>query len=276
MKILQISDVHKEINKANLHTFGFINQLKDVDVLAICGDISGSYSGTFEFLLELQEYIETEGLPLKCIAVAGNHESYDSSSEHTYRSEIINKLRDTFNKGSVFFCENDFVDVGENTLVYGCCLYTNFGYNMYNERMALRSINDFRYSLEYDVESDVIRPVYPQDYQKWFEKSVKSIDEFCDKYKDKNIVLVTHFGMSPKSVSPKYFSSQLNSFYTSNLEWLIEKHPNIKLVLQGHTHSPLEYKIGECTVSCNPCGYCIYDEDAPLRPEDYKGKIITL
>ena len=47
---------------------------------------------------------------------------------------------------------------------------------------------------------------------------------------DKKIVLVTHFGMSPKSISPKYFSSQLNSFYTSNLEWLLKKHTNIKLV----------------------------------------------
>lgn len=276
MKILQISDIHRDINKASLQDYGFVSQLKDADVLAICGDISGSYSSTFEFLWDLQEYIEENELPIKCIVVAGNHESYDSVKEQTYRSKIINSLRDTFCKGNIFYCENDFVDVGDNTLIYGCCLYTNFGNNMYNERMALRSINDFRYSFEYDVETDIIRPVYPQDYQKWFNNSVEQIDNFCEKYKDKKIVLVTHFGMSPKSVSPKYFSSQLNSFYTSNLEWLLEKHPNIKLVLQGHTHSQLEYKIGGCAVSCNPCGYCIYDEDAPYRPDMYLGKFIEI
>lgn len=276
MKILQISDIHSDINKSKFKDYGFLNQLKDIDILTISGDISGSYLNTYEFLWDLQEYIEIEKLSLKCIVVAGNHESYDSRSENTYRSEIINKLRNSFNKGNIFYCENDFVDIGNNTLVYGCCLYTNFGNNEYNERMALRSINDFKYSLEYDVENDTIRPIYPNNYKKWFNNSVTNIDKFCNEHKDNQIILVTHFGMSPKSVSSKYFSSQLNAFYTSNLEWLIEKHKNIKLVLQGHTHSQLEYKIGECTVSCNPCGYCIYDEDAPYRPDMYYGKIIEI
>ena len=117
MKILQISDLHRDINKADLQDYGFVSQLKDVDVLAICGDISGSYSSTFEFLWNLKEYIEENELSIKCIAVAGNHESYDSLKEQTYRSKIINDLRNTFNKGNIFYCENDFVDIGRITSV---------------------------------------------------------------------------------------------------------------------------------------------------------------
>lgn len=278
-KILLISDLHICINSnfiRHFEDFGFIKQLHETDVLCIAGDISGSYKDTFIFLNFLRSYIQKNELKTKVIAIAGNHDSYASKQEHMTRTQIITKLRNDFCKGEVIFCENDFVDIGDNTLVYGCCLYTDFWNSFYNERIAEKYINDFRYSYEYDIYEDRIRPVTPEDYIKWYRTSVNKIDNFCTKYKDKNIILLTHFGVSLKSISPEYTDSCLNSFYTSDLEWLPYKHENIMFCLQGHTHSKLDYNIDKCRVVCNPCGYIMRDNGSPLKPEYYEGKIIEI
>lgn len=278
-KIILTSDLHIDINSnfiRHFEDFGFIKNLQESDVLCIAGDISGSYKDTYIFLNFLRNYIQKNELKTKVIAIAGNHDSYASKQEHMTRTQIITKLRNDFSKGEVIFCENDFVDIGNNTLVYGCCLYTDFLNSMYNERMADKCINDFKYSYEYDIYNDRTRPVNTEDYIKWYHTSVNKIDDFCDKHKDKNIILLTHFGMSLNSISPEYTGNCLNSFYTSDLEWLFEKHKNIKYSLQGHTHAKLDYKIGECRVICNPCGYIMYDKNAPLKPEYYEGLMIEI
>lgn len=278
-KILLASDLHICINSnfiRHFEDFGFIKKLPDADVLCIAGDISGSYKDTYTFLNFLRNYIQENELKTKVIAIAGNHDSYASKQEHMTRTQIITKLRNDFSKGEVIFCENDFVDIGNNTLVYGCCLYTDFWNSMYNERMAEKCINDFRYSYEYDIYDDRTRPVNTEDYIKWYHTSVNKIDDFCTKNKDKNIILLTHFGMSLKSISPEYTGNYLNSFYTSDLEWLFKKHKNIKYSLQGHTHAKLDYKIDECRVVCSPLGYILYNNNAPLKPEYYEGKFIEI
>lgn len=70
----------------------------------------------------------------------------------------------------------------------------------------------------------------------------------------KTNVVITHHAPSIKSIPEKFRNDILSSAYASNLEdFIIEYKPNYWI--HGHIHEPIEYKIGNTTVLCNPCGY---------------------
>ena len=57
----------------------------------------------------------------------------------------------------------------------------------------------------------------------------------------------------------------LSAAFASNLEYLFERYPNIKLWCHGHVHNSVDYKLGNARVIANPLGYG--NENANFRKE---------
>ena len=102
----------------------------------------------------------------------------------------------------------------------------------------------------------------------WFPENLR------EKYKDKDIVVVTHHAPCSQSISPEYVNDFLNPFYASDLSEFILNNQNIKVWCHGHIHSNSDYNIGETDILCNPYGYANYEGN--IKPLKYKGKEFVL
>jgi predicted phosphodiesterase len=67
-------------------------------------------------------------------------------------------------------------------------------------------------------------------------------------------IVMTHHLPTRESIHPWYAQSPLNRFFVSDEEALIwEREP--ALWVHGHTHMPMDHRIGPTRVLCNPLGY---------------------
>ena len=100
-----------------------------------------------------------------------------------------------------------------------------------------------------------LRTFEPSDHAGYFHYSFGFIKEKVEEYKDKPIVIMTHHAPSPYSISEEYKGSMLNAAFASNLNKFIIKHPQIRLWVHGHIHTPTDYILGETRIACCPFGY---------------------
>lgn len=278
MKIRVMSDLHIDVNTT--YKFGFNDCLDEVDLNIIAGDIAGSYKTESTFLKSLNHKS-----PLVC--VGGNHLGYDYNWEHNwevtdnigtkeYSIQVLQEITPP-----IYYLENTDILVN-NKIVFGGTMYTDF--NLYGTpeksmRFGESGLNDFRLVKTYDTETDMIRNVNGTDYKRWFNAFITRLQERIDETAEDglDIIVVTHFAPSTKSISEKYMSSNnsvLNPTYASNLEEFIKSNPRIKLWVHGHMHDSFDYMIGQCRVICYPYGYYGYEQCTP--PIEYNGKIIDL
>lgn len=156
---------------------------------------------------------------------------------------------------NVTFLDNQYKII-DGIVFIGCCLYTDYKYNgnvNVNMRMAEKGLNDFRFG-KFNENGKVVS-LKPYHYLQMFNESIDFIKTVLHKFQDKKCVLITHHGVSPLQLDPKYFTSNLNASFISNLEDLILKHDNLKLVITGHVHNSSDFKIGNTRIICNPYGY---------------------
>jgi len=67
-------------------------------------------------------------------------------------------------------------------------------------------------------------------------------------------VLVTHHGIHPRSVAPRFENDPLNPAFASDLRGLVEGR-GLSLCCHGHTHDARDFMMGTTRVVCNPKGY---------------------
>ena len=267
MKIRVMSDLHVDVNCTT--DFGFIKKLNNCDLNIIAGDIAGDHVIEKNFL----DTLHTEK-PIVC--VAGNHLGYNSErfkEQEKTKDFMIKTLQQNF-KGPICYLENEYITV-QNKIIFGGVMYSNF--NLYGnttlyKSYAERGMNDFVYVKTKDKDS--YRTITPDDYVRSFNKFLASLDDTIS-HTEGDIIVVTHFAPSQKSISEKYNGMwrSLNPAYASNLETFIKDNPRIKLWVHGHMHDTFNYKIGKCKVICYPYGYGWDRNDSP---KDYKGKVISI
>lgn len=157
--------------------------------------------------------------------------------------------------GNVSYLNNQYKIINDIVFI-GCCLYTDYKYNGTvndNMKFALNGLNDFKWG-QIEENGKFVK-LEPRHYLTMFNESFKFIKKTLNKFKDKKCVLITHHGISPLQLDPKYFTSKLNASFISNLEDFILKHDNLALVISGHVHNSSDFKIGNTRVICNPYGY---------------------
>jgi hypothetical protein len=247
MIITIISDIHEDINR----DYDF-SSLYDEEFVVVAGDISGSPVAVTNWV--------TKNIK-RGVFIEGNHLGYTESGilELDCKEGANRYLKYTFDcSDSVKFLENTTYEV-DDVIFAGCTLYTDF--NLYNTpvmsmRLAQQGMNDYNYvHCEYE---DRIVKIFPDRLLEWHKKSVEFLDKTCEENKDKKIIVVTHHCPSERSIHANYLScrsSGINPAYASNLEWLMEKHDNLKLWVHGHVHSDFDYEVHGTRVICHPFGY---------------------
>ena len=277
MKIKIASDLHVDLNKDG--NFGFRHD--KFDMLLIAGDIAGSYRKEKKFLDGL-----SKDITVPIYVIAGNHLGYDYSNDKLFsicfginnnidgtKQWSINYLKKNL-PNNIHYMDNDWVDIGDYVL-FGGTMYSN--YELYENHDLCKScglnwLNDFKYVYEYFPKEKIIRPITPEDYCAWFKKFKRRLNK-CIKETEKDLIIMTHFCPSIKSISNEYLKGNekyLNASYASNLESYIKKNPRIKLWICGHVHHAHEYQIGECKVISCPYGY--FGREQKVSPKKWHGK----
>ncbi|WP_281251909.1 metallophosphoesterase [Oceanibacterium hippocampi] len=210
-------------------------------------------------------------LAVPTVFIAGNHEFY----HYRYR-ELLAAFREAAaaTDGRVRFLENDeavFDLDGRPVRVLGCTLWTDLA--LYGadaaERLVqsgdLLRIYDYqRIRHEDDTTIGVLDPVA------WHRDSVHWLETRLAERPDGGVtVVVTHHGISPRSVAPQFEGSPLNAAFTSDLDALVER-SGAALWIHGHTHHGVDYVAGATRVVSCPRGY------PAERADDYSPGLIDL
>jgi hypothetical protein len=87
-------------------------------------------------------------------------------------------------------------------------------------------------------------------------------------------VVVTHHGPHRLSLAPQYADDWASGAFISELPDVFFSTP--VLWVHGHTHSSLDYRIGNCRVVCNPRGYVNSRYPVPENPRFLPAKVIDV
>jgi predicted phosphodiesterase len=90
-------------------------------------------------------------------------------------------------------------------------------------------------------------------FRSWVGRLASESRDWLDKTVTQNSIVVTHHMPHHRSVSPEYVDSPLNRFFLHEVGEDLVSRP--KLWVHGHTHSSMDYQVGNCRVVCNPLGY---------------------
>ena len=270
MKFALASDVHLEFGQLEL------KNTKKADVLILSGDILvanklGRVDNTVNIVGEgTQSDRYHKFMKQACsefshvIYVMGNHEHYHGDFEQS-----ANIIRDAFSYLTNFhFLEKDTFVLDDVTFIGGT-LWTDFNeHNPSTMTVVQRGMNDF-----HSVHLGGRRKFTPEDaYQDHLSMLSYITDSIKLKPKGK-FVVVGHHAPSKLSTHQRYqFDKQMNGAYSSNLEYLMEEFPQIKIWTHGHTHHAFDYEVNKTRIVCNPRGYIGYEPMA----DDFELKYFTL
>ncbi len=239
LKVAYCSDLH-------LDNFKFFNGIvypplfnpKDdpAEVLIIAGDM-----GEYKYLKHHKNYIKTLSKIYKLVLIVeGNHEFYES--------DISDKPPFKYPKNVILLKNNSYEYKG--ILFYGGTLWADI--------MSLPSLDQFNIKQmisDFSIIKDGDNRMSPEKMTKLYNEFVENLYEaHLNLKKDQNMVVISHFAPSMKSVSPGFAGSSLNPYFCNEMDDLIEG-LKVPFWIHGHTHSTHDYMIGETRILCNPRGY---------------------
>ena len=235
MKIRLLSDLHTEFRLP--YKTHAMSKYCGEKVLVLAGDIASGSKNTVDVI----KFFKDLGFP-HVVYVPGNHEYYGTSVQ-----DFDNKMREKCAKlNGVHFLNGDSVNI-DGVQFVGGTLWTNFGNNPLNIMVAKRMISDFR----------VINDFTPEKAMKMFYDQFDYINfKYETRIKDQKTVVITHFLPAQQCISPRYRNdtSGLNDYFANHLDNYIAELQDTTWLF-GHTHDPVDIKIGNTRVVANPHGY---------------------
>jgi hypothetical protein len=260
MKVQIVSDLHLEFPYSDISIPNMGS-----DLLVLGGDICTAHN----FSPRIRAFFEDHCSRFPYVVyLMGNHEHYHGDVNET-APVLDNGLGDILN---LRFLEGDSF-MAHGVPVFGGTLWTDCNKADPGTLGELyRGLNDYRL-----VTCDGER-MDPVDTMAFHRGTVEEIVKFCElnKYKP-SVIICTHHSPSLKSIAKKYGNDfRINGGYHSDLEWIMEKYPNIKLWTHGHTHTSWDYMVGNTRVVCNPAGYPVNKRGGRENPEFDPCKMIEL
>jgi hypothetical protein len=250
MKIKVVSDLHLEVSPY------IVKNDQNYDLLILSGDIL--------IIDQVESPLTMNGLQFQgflsqvnrefpsVIYVIGNHELY-----HGHFHKSIADLRTVLeNYTNIFLLEKDYTVI-DNIAFIGGTLWTDC--NNADPLTILdlpRLMNDYR-TIRNDRNNYLT--VKPLDTMQRHHETLQVFEKYLDEITAagiEKVVVVTHHSPSYQGVTDEYKNDTImNGGYHSNLDSFILAHPEIVLWTHGHTHSYLDYFIGNTRILCNPRGY---------------------
>lgn len=244
MKIAYASDLHLEF--ADLT----INNTVDADVLVLAGDIlvASDIVPTNEW------FFENVSKQFKHVLyVMGNHEHYHGDFQRTPHT----LLELTWPYKNVHLLNNSSIKIDDVTF-FGGTLWTDMNIRDYHVMEYVgKHMNDFRVILNGDKKAFSTKDAVHEHVN-----TLSELEYMLEGDAEK-VVVVSHHSPSPQSIHPRYkYDTEMNYGYHSRLEWLMMKHPKIKVWIHGHVHDTFDYEVYDTRVVCNPRGYANYESRA--------------
>ena len=254
MRIAYASDLHLEFDDSLTLT-----GLSTADVLVLAGDVDTMPEYYTEILRKLRLVYAGP-----VIFVLGNHEYYNGvfpDDRQKYRDAIAHDHQ-------AFLLENELVVIG-GVRFLGATLWTDFacGKQMRNCQHMMSDfevIEDGAGTLQEDdspyVNRLAIRRITPEAILKVHQESIAWLDDqFTNHPHAGPDIVVTHHAPSYQSQHPRFAGSPISGGFCSNQEHRIQRWNAAGLApdlwIHGHVHDPMDYRIGQTRILCNPWGY---------------------
>lgn len=260
MKIQIVSDLHLDAWRSNglPAPFAAGDARPDVDVLVVAGDTSESVTGLGYWLADLGR--AHPGLPI--LVLPGNHEFYGwevgvypkifADTVAAVRSCGRQKKQGNGGAASIQAAFQSALSLQNGAdavpVRFVCCTL----WSHIPDRMATdvhRGMRDFQRIHAHNGDPLTIR-----DYNAMHAQDLAFLEDALGNDFPGKTVVVTHHAPSFLSISPKFAGDRLNSGFATDLERLIRRHQPA-LWIHGHTHAPVDYRIGRTRVVSNPVGY---------------------
>lgn len=240
MRLHVLSDLHLEFDP-------FTPSPVAADVIVLAGDTGRGKRGL--------EWARQAFSDWPVVYVAGNHEYYTHALP-----KLTNELR-TASGEDVHFLEQECVEIA-GVRFFGCTLWSDFqllGNPSLARDTAQLKMNDYRkIRVPPQYRKLRVRDTLDVHYRsrRWLEAAV-------NRGETRGAVIVTHHAPSARSLPPRMAGDWLSPAYASDLDALIEA-SQAALWVHGHTHWPVDYRVGNTRVLGNPRGYT----DEPVKGFD--------
>ncbi|PKO58616.1 MAG: metallophosphoesterase [Betaproteobacteria bacterium HGW-Betaproteobacteria-18] len=259
MRLLILSDLHREVWRKHAPAIDPANAAADVVILAGDIDVDARAVAWADTLFA--------GLPV--LYVHGNHEGYGHNLDHV-KSHISAACAAS---GHVYFLNCSEHQIG-NVRFLGATLWTDFelfGAKHKHEVIAqiANTMNDYHCIR---LARAGYRKLRPADTLGWHRTQRRWLEQRLATPFAGRTVVITHMAPSLQSVDDRYRCDLVSAAYASQLDALVA---NADIWIHGHMHSSLDYRVGNCRVVCNPCGY-MKPSGAPENPDFDPGFVVEL
>lgn len=241
MKIAYMSDIHLEFAPEVIESA--ITNPVEADLLILGGDICVST----RMNEDVHRFFKTCSSNYSdVIYVAGNHEHYHGNFARTY--SLLKDRLDIY--PNIHVLDNE-VFIKDDITFIGGTLWTNMNnQNQLTMKLICQMMNDFSVIKNGDAIFE------PHDAIDDHNKMMSLIEKTIDANPTGRYIVVSHHAPSLKSIHKKYqHDYHMNGGFASDLDWIMEKYPQIECWTHGHMHDPHDYTVNKTRVMCNPRGY---------------------
>lgn len=259
MRLLILSDLHHEAWGTYAPAIARANTAADAVILAGDIDVDARAVAWADIVFA--------GLPV--LYIHGNHEGYGRNLD-----DVQNRINAACAaSGHVHYLNCHEYHIG-NVRFLGATLWTDFelfGAAHKGEVIAqiARAMNDYQ---RIRLAAHGYRKLRPADTLRWHRAQRRWLEQRLAVPFAGRTVVVTHMAPSLQSIRAEYANDLVSAAYASRLDALVAK---ADLWIHGHMHSSLDYRIGNCRVICNPCGYP-NASGAPENPDFDPGLVVKL
>lgn len=234
MRIQIASDLHLDALQSRFPQRALLEAAAGADLLVLAGDIHLGAGAVDIF----------SNWPVPVVYVSGNHEAYGSEY-----AEAVAEIGRRSAATQIHYLERRSVEFNR-TRFLGCCLWTD--YALYGD--LVRSMDYAREAMSDHaaIQASGGEPFGPEAALAEHRRAVNWLEAELAKPFDGKTVVVTHHGVSPASIHPRFHDHPVNAGFLSDLRRLL---PRADLWIHGHVHDSFDYRYDKARVVANPRGY---------------------